>query len=101
MYAEWHTKFSTLNLKVIFRRFMNSWENSSEFLQVLILTGETGTDLKLLVKGNVIISTPENWDELSRRCFVATMVLFLSWCVLTCAASYPGPSEFSLSLVFP
>ena len=36
-------------------------------LQVVILTGETGTDLKLLAKGNLIISTPEKWDVLSRR----------------------------------
>ena len=34
---------------------------------MVILTGETGTDLKLLAKGNVIISTPEKWDVLSRR----------------------------------
>lgn len=32
-----------------------------------MLTGETGTDLKLLAKGNIIISTPEKWDVLSRR----------------------------------
>merc|ERR1719509_350381 len=49
IYADWHTKFSTLGLKVV------------------ILTGETGTDLKLLAKGNIIISTPEKWDVLSRR----------------------------------
>ena len=36
-------------------------------LKVVILTGETGTDLKLLAKGNIIISTPEKWDVLSRR----------------------------------
>ena len=34
---------------------------------MVILTGETGTDLKLLAKGNVIISTPDKWDVLSRR----------------------------------
>merc|ERR1719210_2240516 len=48
-YADWHGKFTPLGLKVV------------------ILTGETGTDLKLLAKGNVIISTPEKWDVLSRR----------------------------------
>jgi len=32
-----------------------------------LLTGETSTDLKLLGKGNIIISTPEKWDILSRR----------------------------------
>lgn len=36
-------------------------------IKVVILTGETGTDLKLLAKGNLIISTPEKWDVLSRR----------------------------------
>ncbi|KAK6185571.1 hypothetical protein SNE40_007775 [Patella caerulea] len=35
--------------------------------KVVLLTGETGTDLKLLAKGNIIISTPEKWDVLSRR----------------------------------
>merc|ERR1712198_429499 len=35
--------------------------------RVVVLTGETATDLKLLAKGNVIISTPEKWDVLSRR----------------------------------
>ena len=48
-YAAWHSRFSELGLKVV------------------ILTGETGTDLKLLAKGNIIISTPEKWDVLSRR----------------------------------
>ncbi len=32
-----------------------------------MLTGETGSDLKLLAKGNLVISTPEKWDILSRR----------------------------------
>ncbi|XP_022669999.1 U5 small nuclear ribonucleoprotein 200 kDa helicase-like [Varroa jacobsoni] len=35
--------------------------------KVVALTGETGTDLKLLGSGNIIISTPEKWDILSRR----------------------------------
>ncbi|CAI9738835.1 small nuclear ribonucleoprotein 200 kDa helicase-like [Octopus vulgaris] len=35
--------------------------------RVVLLTGETATDLKLLAKGNIIISTPEKWDVLSRR----------------------------------
>ena len=48
-YADWHSKFSGLGLKVV------------------ILTGETGTGLKLLAKGNVIISTPEKGNVLSRR----------------------------------
>ncbi|XP_076912670.1 DExH-box ATP-dependent RNA helicase DExH12-like [Bidens hawaiensis] len=36
-------------------------------LRVCELTGETATDLKLLEKGQVIISTPDKWDALSRR----------------------------------
>ncbi|XP_051139813.1 DExH-box ATP-dependent RNA helicase DExH12-like [Andrographis paniculata] len=36
-------------------------------LRVVELTGETATDLKLLEKGHIIISTPEKWDGLSRR----------------------------------
>ncbi|KAI3882646.1 hypothetical protein MKX03_000086 [Papaver bracteatum] len=36
-------------------------------LRVVELTGETSTDLKLLEKGQVVISTPEKWDSLSRR----------------------------------
>ncbi|KAI3888520.1 hypothetical protein MKX03_008711 [Papaver bracteatum] len=36
-------------------------------LKVVELTGELATDLKLLEKGQVVISTPENWDSLSRR----------------------------------
>ena len=48
-YADWHTKFSLLGQKVV------------------ILTGVTGTDLKLLAKGNIIISTHDKWGVLSRR----------------------------------
>lgn len=36
-------------------------------LRVVELTGETATDLKLLERGQIIISTPEKWDALSRR----------------------------------
>ncbi|XP_042508721.1 DExH-box ATP-dependent RNA helicase DExH12-like [Macadamia integrifolia] len=36
-------------------------------MRVVELTGETTTDLKLLEKGQIIISTPEKWDALSRR----------------------------------
>ncbi|KFM69174.1 U5 small nuclear ribonucleoprotein helicase, partial [Stegodyphus mimosarum] len=50
IYADWTAKFSTV---------MNK--------KVVLLTGETSTDLKLLAKGNIIISTPEKWDVLSRR----------------------------------
>ncbi|CAF1711235.1 unnamed protein product [Brassica oleracea var. botrytis] len=34
---------------------------------VVELTGETALDLKLLEKSQIIISTPEKWDALSRR----------------------------------
>ncbi|WZZ46843.1 hypothetical protein YC2023_043102 [Brassica napus] len=36
-------------------------------LRVVELTGETALDLKLLEKSQIIISTPEKWDALSRR----------------------------------
>ncbi|CAH8318639.1 unnamed protein product [Eruca vesicaria subsp. sativa] len=36
-------------------------------LRVVELTGETAVDLKLLEKSQIIISTPEKWDSLSRR----------------------------------
>ncbi|PIA32601.1 hypothetical protein AQUCO_04400058v1 [Aquilegia coerulea] len=36
-------------------------------MEVVELTGETATDLKLLEKGQVIISTPEKWNNISRR----------------------------------
>ncbi|KAJ3296866.1 DEIH-box ATPase [Rhizoclosmatium sp. JEL0117] len=34
---------------------------------IVALTGDTAADLKLLEKGDVIFSTPSNWDMLSRR----------------------------------
>ncbi|WVZ78242.1 hypothetical protein U9M48_025985 [Paspalum notatum var. saurae] len=44
------------------------WEQKfGEFAKVVELTGETAADLKLLDKGEIIISTPEKWDALSRR----------------------------------
>lgn len=36
-------------------------------LRVVKLTGETGTDLKLLGKGQIIVTTADKWDILSRR----------------------------------
>ncbi|XP_011044153.1 PREDICTED: U5 small nuclear ribonucleoprotein 200 kDa helicase-like [Populus euphratica] len=36
-------------------------------MRVVELTGETATDLKLLERGQIITSTPEKWDALSRR----------------------------------
>lgn len=50
IFADWHNKFG----QVLGRK-------------VVLLTGETGTDLKLLAKGQVVITTPEKWDVLSRR----------------------------------
>ena len=50
MYSEWQAKFGQQLGK-----------------KVVLLTGETATDLKLLAKGNVVIGTPEKWDVLSRR----------------------------------
>ncbi|BFY98347.1 hypothetical protein BsWGS_01387 [Bradybaena similaris] len=50
IYNDWHNKFTVALGK-----------------KVVILTGETGTDLKLLAKGNIVISTPDKWDVLSRR----------------------------------
>ncbi|XP_050545887.1 putative U5 small nuclear ribonucleoprotein 200 kDa helicase [Daktulosphaira vitifoliae] len=35
--------------------------------KVVLLTGEIGTDLKLLAKGQIIVTTAEKWDVLSRR----------------------------------
>ena len=34
---------------------------------IVVLTGETAADLKLLEKGDIIFSTPQKWDMLSRR----------------------------------
>ena len=46
---DWDLKFGSLDKKIV------------------ILTGETATDLKLINKAHIIISTPINWDILSRR----------------------------------
>jgi len=48
-HREWSAKFGALGLNVV------------------LLTGESATDLKLVEKGNLICSTPENWDMISRR----------------------------------
>uniref|UniRef100_A0AAY4ERR1 BRR2 homolog n=1 Tax=Denticeps clupeoides TaxID=299321 RepID=A0AAY4ERR1_9TELE len=50
VYMDWHQKFQEALCK-----------------KVVLLTGETSTDLKLLGKGDIIISTPDKWDILSRR----------------------------------
>nr|XP_026489402.1 putative U5 small nuclear ribonucleoprotein 200 kDa helicase [Vanessa tameamea] len=50
VFADWYHKFGTrFNLKVV------------------QLTGETATDHKLLNKGQIIITTADKWDVLSRR----------------------------------
>ena len=49
VYADWQPKFGSLGKKVV------------------MLTGETATDLKLIAKGHVVIATPDRWDVLSRR----------------------------------
>ena len=49
VYADWQPKFGSLGKKVV------------------LLTGETATDLKLIAKGNVVVATPDKWDVLSRR----------------------------------
>uniref|UniRef100_A0A8C8K732 U5 small nuclear ribonucleoprotein 200 kDa helicase n=1 Tax=Oncorhynchus tshawytscha TaxID=74940 RepID=A0A8C8K732_ONCTS len=50
VFVDWHQTFQdALNKKVV------------------LLTGETSTDLKLLGKGDIIVSTPDKWDILSRR----------------------------------
>lgn len=33
----------------------------------MLLTGEPSTDLKLLQRGDIIVSTAEKWDNISRR----------------------------------
>eukprot|EP00850_Spirogloea_muscicola_P007775 SM000040S14787 [mRNA] locus=s40:365737:377479:+ [translate_table: standard] len=61
---DWHAKFS-LGLGV----------------RVAMLTGESATDLKLLEKSQIVITTPERWDVLSRhwkrRKHVQTVELFI------------------------
>ncbi|KAI8426806.1 hypothetical protein MSG28_014489 [Choristoneura fumiferana] len=49
VFADWYHKFTRFSLKVV------------------QLTGETATDHKLLNKGQIIITTAEKWDVLSRR----------------------------------
>ncbi|XP_077290807.1 U5 small nuclear ribonucleoprotein l(3)72Ab isoform X2 [Arctopsyche grandis] len=50
LFTDWHNKFSQqLGIKVV------------------LLTGETVTDNKLLTKGQIIITTADKWDVLSRR----------------------------------
>lgn len=53
-YADWNAKFGT---------------GSKDGLQLVVaeLKGEPISDYKTLQKSNIIISTPEHWDMLSRR----------------------------------
>lgn len=50
VFTDWHNKFS---------QFLG--------FKVVKLTGETGTDLKLIAKGQIIVTTADKWDILSRR----------------------------------
>lgn len=50
VFSDWHKKFSQLL-----------------GIRVVKLTGETGTDLKILAKGQIIVTTADKWDVLSRR----------------------------------
>jgi pre-mRNA-splicing helicase BRR2 len=43
------------------------WQAKFVNKKLIVLTGETATDLKLINKAHIIISTPVNWDILSRR----------------------------------
>lgn len=52
MYADWSDKFGP---------------SSTLTRRIVQLTGETATDLKLLAKADIVVSTPERWDMLSRR----------------------------------
>nr|CAB3465383.1 unnamed protein product [Digitaria exilis] len=55
-------------IEALARERYRDWEQKfGEFAKVVELTGETAADLKLLDKGEIIISTPEKWDALSRR----------------------------------
>jgi len=64
-------------------RRVNHWKETFGRLgkKVVSLTGETATDLKLLAKGNIIVSIPSHWDVLSRRWSqrknVQTVALFI------------------------
>lgn len=49
-YAEWSQSFGQVMGK-----------------RVVVFTGESSADLKLLKRGQIILSTPENWDAISRR----------------------------------
>ncbi|KAI1312538.1 Sec63 Brl domain-containing protein [Xylaria venustula] len=62
------------------------WQNRLSHLrggkEIVKLTGETATDLKLLEKGDLILATPSQWDVLSRqwqrRKNILTVELFIA-----------------------
>ncbi|KFK37089.1 hypothetical protein AALP_AA4G211800 [Arabis alpina] len=57
-------------LEAIAKERFRDWEKKfgkGLGLEVVELTGKAALDLKLLEKGQIIISTPEKWDALSRR----------------------------------
>ena len=59
-----------LPIQAMVDRKVASWKETFGQLlnkKVVALTGETAADLKLLAKGNIIVSTPAHWDVLSRR----------------------------------
>ncbi|VDK71756.1 unnamed protein product, partial [Onchocerca ochengi] len=51
------------------KKFIDWQERIGTVLEktVVMLTGEPSTDLKLLQRGQLIIATPEKWDNVSRR----------------------------------
>ena len=51
--------------EIIFQQWEGKFSSGELNKKVVMLTGET--DIKLISKGNIIVSTPENWDILSRR----------------------------------
>ncbi|XP_053694664.1 U5 small nuclear ribonucleoprotein 200 kDa helicase [Sabethes cyaneus] len=55
IFMDWHHKFG------------QNLENDDMGCKVVKLTGETGTDLKLIAKGQIIVTTADKWDILSRR----------------------------------
>jgi pre-mRNA-splicing helicase BRR2 len=49
---------------------LEKWQNSIQSVlgaRVMALSGETALDLKIIEGSNVILSTPQNWDMISRR----------------------------------
>ena len=56
--------------QVLVERQLELWQESLQQnlgLRVMALSGETALDLKILEQCNVILSTPQKWDMISRR----------------------------------